>query len=218
MLEILNGTIAVTAVAHNPSILHPSFLETQHIVPEGWELAEPPLCTPAMSLVRYKNGVVINVDLQKLQIVENSPPASLQDAAIPEIVRKYTATLPFVRYRGIGINFNGLVETEDAKALLMNFLAKGPWHQGDLQAEALGVRFVYSALGSRLRIAFDGGAVGGGDKPRKGVVVAANYHFSLNDKGVEGIASAVGRFAELGAHYKATVETILQQKESHASS
>ena len=50
-LAVLNRAVVVLAREHNPTILHPSFLGAQGIVPKDWQLAEPPMCTPPLSMV-----------------------------------------------------------------------------------------------------------------------------------------------------------------------
>lgn len=218
MLQILNSSVVVAAAAHNPSILHPSFLVAEKIVPDSWQLAEPPLCTPPLSLVKYQNGIAISVEQEKLQVVDNEPgdPVSSQ---VPEIAERYTRTLPYTRYTGVGINVNGFVETADAKAILERFVAPGPWNEGELQASAVGVRFVYAVLGTRLRIAFDGGAVQKtGGPSRSGVVIAANYHVDLSgpDLAAE-LSTAIRRYSTCCLKFHEIVETILQLRAEHAA-
>ena len=70
-------SVVVTAQSHNPSILNRDFLVLQEIVPESWEVIEA-VTTPAVSLIRYKKGIQLVVDEEKLTVVENCK-SSFQD-------------------------------------------------------------------------------------------------------------------------------------------
>ena len=52
-------TIVIVAENHNPTILNPDFLKFNDIVPKEWDMGQPPLCTPPISQVEYKNGIKI---------------------------------------------------------------------------------------------------------------------------------------------------------------
>jgi hypothetical protein len=212
MIEVLNCSIAVSAEAHNPSILHPSFLTSQQIVPGDWALDEPPLCTPALAAVKFANGISIAVDLQKLQVVDNKATTS-NDLKVPGIIQRYTAKLPYVRYTGVGLNFTGFIETADAEAMLRQLIAPGPWNDADLPLESAGLRLVYSALDSRLRLAMDSGTAKHKEQPaRKGLVVAANYHVDTSgDDAVAKIAAFANRMSACRDHFVATVARLFPE-------
>src|SRR5256885_1327170 len=94
-IELLNASLGVTGEAHNPTILHPAFLTQQKIVPEGWRVSSDGIvCTPVMSMVKFQDDLVLNVDASKLQIVD-SKPNSDRAAGVAE---RYVAALPHVRY------------------------------------------------------------------------------------------------------------------------
>jgi hypothetical protein len=221
MLRILNTSFVVTAEAHNPSILHPSFLAGQHIVPDDWPLAEPPLCTPVLSVVKFANSIAITVEPQKLQVIDNGPPSDPRRSEIPGIVEQYTRMLPHVRYTGIGVNVSGFVETADAAAILHRFLAPGAWNAGALQPQSVGIRFVYRALDMLIRVALDAGtvqtAVGG--EVHSGVVIAANYHVDVVPEAemLEQISTATRRFVECCDHFRQMIGTILNLESEHAA-
>src|SRR5688572_20388198 len=100
----LNTAVVVTADAHNPSILHPAFLTAQNVVPAKWEPGEPPLCTPAVSVVKYRNGITFTVEAAKLQVANARPPEEPERDPVFPLAANYVRTLPHVKYTGVGIN------------------------------------------------------------------------------------------------------------------
>ena len=97
-LQFLNTSVVVIAQDHNPTILHPAFLTSQGIVPDDWQLADAPLCTPAFSFAKYKNGITFDVESNRFVVTEESPAGNPEDSRISELAIAYTGTLPHVRY------------------------------------------------------------------------------------------------------------------------
>jgi|CXWL01.1.fsa_nt_gi hypothetical protein len=219
MLEILNTAITVTAEAHNPSILHPSFLTSQKIVPETWELADPPICTPLLAVVKYAQSIVISVEPQKLQVMDNAPSDDPARSELVGIVSRYTATLPFVRYTGLGINITGFVATEAADDTLRSFLAPGSWNEGELRVETVGVRFVYRVLGTQLRLSMDGATIQSKARAnRAGIVLSANYHSDLGkSSSATDVATTSQKFGDCFRHFRGAVSAILHLQTEHAA-
>lgn len=220
MLDILTSSITVTAAAHNPSILHPSFLRAQGITPVDWELSEGPICTPALSVVKFSNGLVITVEPSRLQVLDNSVNADPRRSAVPVVTRQYIATLPHVRYTGVGVNFTGFIEDAAADEAMKHFLAAGAWSDAHRIPKSVGVRFVYDALGVQFRLAIDAGSVErpGDGRARSGLVMASNYHTDISEQNsVDQAASATDRFVEFHEHFRATVNAIFDQRSQHAA-
>jgi hypothetical protein len=113
-------SVVVAGSSHNPTLLNPDFLQARGIVPEewGWELSPNPITTPPFSQVRYNNGVAISLEHSKLQVVDLSVGDDPTQSKAPKIAETFVATLPHVRYTGVGHNFMSLVEREDPAAEL----------------------------------------------------------------------------------------------------
>lgn len=208
-LDMLNVSVVVTAEAHNPSILHPSFLRAQHIVPDDWEVAEPPLCTPPLAIVKFRNGISFTVETGKLQILHNFPRAA-EASPVPGLASAYVAALPHVHYNGVGLNFAALLPERDASTFLsQRFLREGPWNDETNRLQSVGLRLVYSALGARLRVEADAGSVRRVDRTeaKEGVVVAGNYHFKADS---DGVGEAIDQFARASEHFSDLVVRILR--------
>jgi len=207
----VNISVVVLARDHNPTILHPSFLSSQGIVPTDWELAEPPLCTLPMSVVKYKNGIEFTVQSNRLQVLQSPPPLQLHDSVVPQLVEKYIEKLPHVRYTAVGINMAiVLVHPEPEKFLIERFLAFEHCNFDDLRLKAVGLRFTYPVDKAILNLSCDPGKV----ELRKsadqilGVIVNANYHHELvGHNVVEEVKEAISTFRDRCAHFEDIVIT-----------
>lgn len=211
-LRVLNVSVVVTATHHTPSILHPAFLAAQKIVPEGWQTADPPICTPPLSVVKYENGVVFTADPGKLQVIDNRPGDTPNESPVTDLASKYIAILPHVRYSGVGINLKGFVELPDAEAYLMEkFLKPGPWSEPPLAAEGVGIKLVFSADGARLILTVDAGSVASSTEPeRTGILVDANYHTDVSETDcVAAATTAIEHFPRYCSDFASTVPTVL---------
>jgi hypothetical protein len=201
-LAVLNTSVVVLAETHNPTILHPIFLLTQGIVPKDWQLAEPPVCTPAISVAKFANGIVFTAELTKFQIMDNLPAG---DSPVPEMVVKYLEKLPHVHYTAVGININGYVECQNPEDYISNrFVQHGPWTQAPLQATSVGLKFTFPIERGALNLRCDAGTVRKAeDKTDTScLVVGGNYHVDLvRDNPLEDAKSVIGTYRQRVAHF-----------------
>ena len=200
-IEILNTSVVITAEHHNPTILHPSFLASEKVVPPDWETVET-VCTPVFAIVRYKNGIVFNVEENKFQVTDNKIKDDFKKSQVSDLACKYAEKLPHVHYSAVGVNFNGFIECAEAEStVIRQFLRRNSANFNGCSPQALGLRLVYNLPDARLRVSLDGGKVNGGtEKERSGVLVNANYHMDLPDKSrenrIKGLQKATSLFTQ----------------------
>lgn len=180
--KLLQFSIVIAGKAHNPTILNPDFLSVRGIVPPewNWETTEATITTPPFSVVNYKQGVSITVEHEKLNVVD-AHSKQPSESRIPEIVKRYLATLPHVRYTAVGINFHGIVRAENPNVFLRErFLKAGKWNSSRWALEALGLRFVYPLTSGKLVLSLDVGEVQeqerGEEHSRDVIIARANFH------------------------------------------
>ena len=82
-LELINTTVVVVAQDHNPSILHPSFLTANGVVPTDLELAGPSISTPAFARVLYRNGLSFQAEPDRINIVDGRPAQDQTTSPLP---------------------------------------------------------------------------------------------------------------------------------------
>jgi hypothetical protein len=188
-LQIQELAVVVVAKNHNPTILNPDFLKYNGIVSPDWELARPPICTEPVAEVRYRNGINIIAQLQKLIFSQTLADRSIDEAQVPEIMVKYIETLPHVDYRATGINVVGHVSTdteeEAQKYILDNLIAQGPWKKVKNQQPNVSVSFSYPIEQGSLNITVEKALLPLSDQKHLPVVAfRSNFHREIP----EGIA------------------------------
>ena len=143
--EIRELAIVLAAQNHNPTVLNPDFLKYTKIVPDTWELKEPPICIEPMAKVAFNNGISITADLDKVSFIENIE--NVDEIRIVEISEKYAKELPHVHYTAIGINPKGHIifdTIDNAKSFIADtFINSGTWSKFENNRIGAGVRFSY---------------------------------------------------------------------------
>lgn len=212
-LEILNASVVVLAKHHNPTILHPSFLVSEGIVPKEWELSERPVSTPVFAMVKYKNSIVFNVDENKFLVRQEELKNDVGKSQIPVLACKYVKKLPHVKYQSVGINFKGFIECTDPEKLIMNrFLKPGVADFDGAHPEASGFRFVYRFDDVRLRLSFDSGKVkrAENENERTGILIDSNYHMDLSGNNIQQeIERATSLYSVHYDHFTKAIRSIL---------
>ena len=118
-------SVVVTAQFHTPSILKPDFLAEKKIVPEDWAAAET-LSSEPLSIVKYGNGVSLDLDSSRLTIEEQAGPSFDNGARVREIAQSYLKKLPHVPYRSLGLNCRVFAPQSDPRGWLLERFA-APW-------------------------------------------------------------------------------------------
>ncbi|MGO9122740.1 MAG: hypothetical protein ACLQPD_34625 [Desulfomonilaceae bacterium] len=212
--SFLSEAIVILANAHNPSILHPSFLKTQHIVPEEWEALEPPICTPPFSIIKYPEGIVFTSAIDKFQIMKTSPTSDLTKSRLPEYAAKYVQVLPHVPYLAVGINFSVAIASSSPDTMIIErFLVEGPWKSNSLTLRELQLIFVYSIEGGVLNLSCrpskpSDGLFGG---TAAGIVVNGNYDFQLGEiEPAKRAEEVISTFYNRAKHFEEVLKTIFE--------
>jgi hypothetical protein len=198
-LEFLNVSAVVAAEGHNPTILHPAFLEARSIVPKEWQSSEV-VCTPPVAVVKY-NGqkFVLTVEVGRLQAIDNTPGDRPETSPAPAIAAKYISELPHVRYTAVGINFTAFVPMESAERwVLERFLKRDDSWQNNFAPRALSLKFVFDVPDGILHLGIDAGNVSTANKAtRLGLLANANFHYDLPaDKKLESAIQRLGNLAD----------------------
>jgi len=179
--HLIQLSSVVVGKAHNPTILNPDFLAMRNIVSRewGWEVAET-ITTPPFAIVRYKSGVAVTVEHNKLQVTDMAMGGDPTESKAALIAGAYVATLPHVRYTSVGLNFHAIIEVEAPETHLKNrFLKKGNWDNAAHPIAAAGFRLVYALTPSgRVTLSLDVGEVEkASDKNTRSSVIVANANF-----------------------------------------
>ena len=212
-LQVLSAAVVVLADRHNPTILHPAFLESQKITVAGWELASPPICTPPIAVVKYQNGITFITELEKFQVLDEGIGDNVADSTAPELARRYITALPHVRYTAVGLNFNVISASDDAERVLIDkFLKPGPWYTEEEHPAAAAVRLVYNVEGASLRLGFDPGESQreGEAEKTSGIIVNCNFHTAV--KSLDDAKATIDRFPDRHREFMRRLDAILGEE------
>ena len=218
--EVELRELAVTIVAknHNPSILNPDFLRLNHIVSEEWELAEPPVNVDLIAHVKYKNGIGITAQFEKITFFERVGATAVHEVRVPQIAKRYVETLPHVDYRAVGINPKGLViadsDEEASHFVAERLIAAGPWKSFGDRPPVVKADFVYSMGEATLNLAIGSGTSSEGPEATgiSNVVFAGNFHREI---GGENPGERMRNLLRIVDTWKADVEAFTQLVNSH---
>jgi hypothetical protein len=220
--EILDVAVVIAAEAHNPTILNPSFLTAQKVVPAGWKVdGEKVVCTPQFSAVQYERGVIFVAEPTRLQIMDKRPKGSGDKSIIPDLAKRYVLRLPHVPYTAVGINFDAFIECAEAKRIMtQRFLKPGPWSQKPLAPEAVSLTLQYpledSASLSFTAEATDIRKVRTGTN-HSGILIKGNYHVAVkagsSRQSVAKARKALSQFSGRCRHFMATANKVFDLKE-----
>lgn len=210
-LQHLKSAVVVVGQDHNPTILHPSFLVSEKIVPEDWELAAPPVCTPAFSLVQYANGIGFNVESNRLVVTDTDSDRSPIDSPAPGMAAAYIEKLPHVHYKAVGLNLHGFVRCDNPEAFIIErFLKEGAWNDESHPVKAFGARFVYPVEDATLQFSCDAGTLQREGEEQRVLLVNGNYHSELPDgETVDRAKQLITRHRERHQHFTEFAKQIL---------
>jgi hypothetical protein len=210
-MEGVSTSVVVLAREHNPTILHPAFLTSQGLVPPDWELERKPVCTPAFSTVRYKNGITLSVENRRFQVAETNLTAGLAASQVARLASDYLAKLPHVSYTEVHVQLQAFVEQLEPGAFLIGrFLKAGKWNSPSSPLSGLGLRFEYSVSRAILELYCQAGGMERGEEEREGVVLNGLYISELpeNDPLPQAL-SLLGMWEERCRDFIATANAVV---------
>lgn len=216
--QLAQFSLVVTGEVHNPTILNPDFLMVTRIVPAEWrENVTQAITTPPFAVVSYSNGITVTVENEKLQVRDTSSPEKPSESMAVEIAKKYVTTLPHVRYKAVGINFQTNVEASSPGQFLKErFLKPGPWDSNSNPLLAAGLRLVYEITGGgRVVLSLDAGETRSAKSQAKGPIVIASANFHRNCDGYPAEQQVMGHLERVErdwAMYGKLLDNVLSEE------
>lgn len=203
----------LVARGHNPTILHPSFLEHEGIVPKDWELAKAPICTPPFAAVSYTSGFSFVVEQERMQVEFNGDDADQKAQQVVEMARHYAEKLPHVRYVAVGINFTTFCPLADpARFIILRFIKKGPWNTKSLPLASAKQNFTYLFEDHQLNMTVETGRkqMQQSSVEENGIIIHGNYHSDLSSTDpMESLRALLGLVETRKAHFQSLAQLFL---------
>lgn len=132
---------------HNPILFNPEFLKAEGIIPNDWELTEPPTYIQGTALVVFQNGIYIAHQGNIIAFFEDTRTKHLENLEVPQIVQNYVELFPDENYRAVGLNLEGHTTfniQEEARNYLLETLQNPNYlHELDEDIVQTIVNFIY---------------------------------------------------------------------------
>ena len=173
-------SVVVVGKEHNPTILHPHFLQHNGIVSEGMDLQEGGvITTPAFSQVPYQDGLNIQLTPQRVEFAEqlDGDKGCEGRARVPEMAKRYLRKVPLVHYTAVGINWSASVGTPGGELSTVSLIRQGAWLHMEEKVPSISMTLTYQLDKGRVIRAIiqpDPGKEGDG-----GVLLRGNSHYPI---------------------------------------
>lgn len=102
--EYTEITIMLAVEECKPKVINSNFYYQSGIVPQNWNLANPPVNQSDISQLRFTNNISITTEQQLITFTEISQERIPKQLAIIEVIQRFVRTLPNLRYQGLGVN------------------------------------------------------------------------------------------------------------------
>ncbi len=146
-LKLSGFSVVIVANSNNPTVLNQDFLYHNGIVPGDWTLHEnlPPVITPAVSQVTFKNGFKVMAELNRILFEQFAAPLKEEDVICADIAKRYLRTIPHVPYTAIGINLHGyrIHQNQESGTIPDLLIKEGGWMSFRNAAPSFQVKAAY---------------------------------------------------------------------------
>ena len=175
---VLSANVVVLAQYNNPSILNPDFLKINKIVDKNWDVAETITTTP-FSQTRFKNGITVTVDNERLNITQEINGDYPESSPIYGIASGYLKILEHIKYRAMGLNWNIFVPTtEPGPWLIDHFLKKSSIPKSSPALEGLNLTMKFNFSGNTINFQLAPETIAfAGKTPIDAIRVRTNTHY-----------------------------------------
>lgn len=175
---------------YNPTLMTPDFLSGSGVVPGDWGLARQPVISASSSQIAFTNGVQIEAQPGAVSFAEGLGNRESQSLQIPDLVRRYAASLPNLIYLGIGINPRCIVTFDEESAadrfIRETILSSGSWQEFGTAPMQASISLAYSLERCQLRVNINGAKLQIGEgKAVPAILFGGNFAYPLTGESPE---------------------------------
>lgn len=127
-VELVQLSVVLIADNVDPSMINPDFLRLNGIVNHGLQTGQPPVSTPVFSQVAFEDGFTVTAQTDRVEFVQRGE-ALTEDAASPNVARRFLEKIPYPAYKAIGINPTGAkpLDPEYVGGVADALIERGAW-------------------------------------------------------------------------------------------
>jgi len=214
----LDLSIVFAVAKYDPKVFTDQFLKAKGIIPNDWQLAQPVRPHRQQIELLFKNGVRIIGEPGAIRFVESMVNKISDDLAIPEIARKFAASVPNIDYRSVGINprrYASFSDTQDGAIKFINefLLTPSPWQKVGKAPVRSNIDLGFSLEQCLLRVNIQEARIKLQDqKPASAILFMGNYHYSIQADTIETILTNVNRAMDNLSAHLADYEDLIDTK------
>lgn len=188
--HIQDISIVLAIRNYSSTLLTPDFLNGSGVIPTDWELARPPVISPRGTHIIFKNGIRMSAQSEMVSFSQGIS-NHLDEIQIADIARRYTAVLPNLDYRAVGLNPQRFVTFEgqpDAayEYITETILAQGSWQNFGTAPMRVGINLIYTLESRQLRLGINEVKLKMLEEEVPAVLFAGNFHHEVGGElGVE---------------------------------
>ncbi len=101
-LKMINVSVVLLGKSFNPALFSYESARAAKIIRKNWELVQQPITSPALSLLRFNNGLNILIDLTHAQILIDNPPRDLSKTVLADVAESVSRRSFSTRQTAIG--------------------------------------------------------------------------------------------------------------------
>jgi len=183
--DLQEVSIAIVANNFNPSLLNLDFLKLSGVVPEEWEPAKPPVQSPQLAQITFKNGFAIMAQPRSVTFSEAFGKKSTDQMHLAEVATRYVDKLSNADYQGVNIGPKTLVPFPDQDDAAREFitdklLKSGSWTRfGEAPVRAT-INFLYQLEKGHLTLSVNEATLQQGDQAAIAALwFAGNFSYDL---------------------------------------
>lgn len=179
-------SLIIAAQDLTPTMMSQDFLKFSGIIPQDWELAQPPVLNPNFAQLNFTNGVGINAQPRTITINEALNSKKLEDITIHQVAGKYIEKLPHAEYMGLSFSPKILLPFPDAPQAVRQYitgslLGAGAWKRIGKAPVQAGINLMYFLERCQMTISISEAKL---QKPQGAPLVAVlfsgNFNYNVN--------------------------------------
>ena len=180
--------LAIALITSNPNPSHftPDFLFGSGIVPEHWQLAQPPEGDSHKTTITFTNGAIASFHNGMVTFSETLSAKSVSEVKAPAIAGKYADTLPNIDCQFVEINPSIFLTFEGGNKSLENhyiptaLLTAGEWLEFGSTPVRSTLQLAYTVGHRQLNLKIDDILLRGSDnKPEFAALFSGNFSYPL---------------------------------------
>ncbi|MBE9047373.1 hypothetical protein IQ255_23730 [Pleurocapsales cyanobacterium LEGE 10410] len=141
-------SLVIAAQDLTPTMMSQDFLKFSGIVPQEWELSQPPVLNPNFAQLNFTNGISINAQPRTITISESVNNKKLEELAAHLVAGRYIKKLPYAEYLGLSFCPQILLPFPDAPESVQQYitgtlLGSGSWKRIGIAPVQAGINLMY---------------------------------------------------------------------------